>query len=102
MIAAAQVPDAKISVFDHGLLYGDGVFAKRVNPDRRIEKKRAQDQQLLFDFTEFAEAAAAKAKITSRTSLALARSISLVMRKSSGRTPSSAEDSSASRATGSG
>jgi hypothetical protein len=24
-----------------------------LNPDRRIEKKRGEDQQLLFDFTEF-------------------------------------------------
>lgn len=36
-----------------------------LNPDRRISKKRdASKQQLLFDFTEFGEAAAAKATVT--------------------------------------
>src|SRR6185312_3856886 len=40
-----------------------------LNPDRRIEKKRGLagpggDQQLLFDFSDFSEAAAAKAKVT--------------------------------------
>jgi hypothetical protein len=35
-----------------------------LNPDRRIEKKRAKNQPTLFDYTEFGEAAAAKANVT--------------------------------------
>ena len=35
-----------------------------LNPDRRIEKKRGVDQEMLFDFTDFGEAAAAKANVT--------------------------------------
>jgi len=36
-----------------------------LNPDRRIERKHnVQQQQLLFDFSEFGEAAAAKANVT--------------------------------------
>lgn len=35
-----------------------------LNPDRRIEKKRDSGQQILFDFSDFGEAAAAKAKVT--------------------------------------
>lgn len=35
-----------------------------LNPGRRIEKKRDTRQQLLFDFGEFGEAAAAKANVT--------------------------------------
>lgn len=35
-----------------------------LNPERRIERKRDAKQQLLFDFSEFEEAAAAKANIT--------------------------------------
>jgi len=35
-----------------------------LNPDRRIEKKRAANQPTLFDFPEFPEAAAAKANVT--------------------------------------
>ena len=38
-----------------------------LNPDRRIEKKRGEKQQLIFDFTEFSEAAAAKAKVTRKS-----------------------------------
>jgi superfamily II DNA or RNA helicase len=49
-----------------------------LNPDRRIEKKRGQkgpdgNQQLLFDFTEFSEAAAAKAKVTRKVDEAAKR-----------------------------
>jgi len=44
-----------------------------LNPDRRIEKKRGEDQQLLFDFTEFSEAAAAKAKVTRKVDEAAKR-----------------------------
>jgi superfamily II DNA or RNA helicase len=35
-----------------------------LNPERRIERKRDARQQLLFDFSEFEEAAAAKANVT--------------------------------------
>jgi superfamily II DNA or RNA helicase len=35
-----------------------------LNPNRRIEKKRASRQQVLFDFSEFDEAAIAKANVT--------------------------------------
>jgi hypothetical protein len=35
-----------------------------LNPDRRIEKKRGDQQQLLFDYTAFGEAAAAKDRVT--------------------------------------
>jgi superfamily II DNA or RNA helicase len=35
-----------------------------LNPDRRIEKKRGEQQQMLFDFTAFGEAAAAKNRVT--------------------------------------
>jgi superfamily II DNA or RNA helicase len=35
-----------------------------LNPDRRIEKKRAENMPTLFDFPEFPEAAAAKANVT--------------------------------------
>src|SRR5208337_4322115 len=35
-----------------------------LNPDRRIEKKRGEQQQLLFDYTAFGEAAAAKNRVT--------------------------------------
>lgn len=35
-----------------------------LNPNRRVEKKRDERQQLIFDFTEFDEAATAKAKVT--------------------------------------
>jgi superfamily II DNA or RNA helicase len=35
-----------------------------LNPDRRIEKRRGAQQQVLFDYTEFDEAAAAKANVT--------------------------------------
>ncbi|GJL59765.1 MAG: helicase [Nitrospirales bacterium] len=35
-----------------------------LNPDRRIEKERGPEQQVLFDFTEFGEAADAKANVT--------------------------------------
>ena len=44
-----------------------------LNPDRRIEKKRGDQQQLLFDFTEFSEAAAAKAKVTRKVDEAAKR-----------------------------
>lgn len=35
-----------------------------LNPNRRIEKKRGAQQQVLFDFSEFDEAAVAKANVT--------------------------------------
>ena len=35
-----------------------------LNPERRIERKRDARQQLIFDFSEFEEAAAAKANVT--------------------------------------
>jgi superfamily II DNA or RNA helicase len=35
-----------------------------LNPNRRITKKRDAQQQMLFDFSEFSEAAAAKANVT--------------------------------------
>jgi len=35
-----------------------------LNPDRRIERKRGPDQRMLFDFTEFGEAALAKANVS--------------------------------------
>lgn len=35
-----------------------------LNPDRRIERQQAENQPTLFDFTEFSEAAAAKANVT--------------------------------------
>ncbi len=35
-----------------------------LNPNRKVEKKRLDKQQLVFDFTEFDEAATAKAKVT--------------------------------------
>lgn len=35
-----------------------------LNPDRRIERKRGPEQQVLFDFSAFGEAAAAKANVT--------------------------------------
>ncbi len=35
-----------------------------LNPDRRIEKKRNAQQQVLFDFSDFSEAATAKANVT--------------------------------------
>ena len=44
-----------------------------LNPDRRIEKKRGDKQQLVFDFTEFSEAAAAKAKVTRKVDEAAKR-----------------------------
>jgi len=44
-----------------------------LNPDRRIEKKRGDKQQLVFDFTDFSEAAAAKAKVTRKVDEAAAR-----------------------------
>ena len=44
-----------------------------LNPDRRIEKKRAKDRQFQFDFTEFPEAAAAKAKVTRKVDEAAKR-----------------------------
>ncbi|MEI7899633.1 MAG: SNF2-related protein [bacterium] len=44
-----------------------------LNPDRRIERRRGADQQLLFDFTDFGEAAAAKANVTRKIDEAAAR-----------------------------
>ncbi len=44
-----------------------------LNPDRRIEKRRDEKQQLLFDFTEFSEAAEAKAKVTRKVDEAAKR-----------------------------
>jgi hypothetical protein len=49
-----------------------------LNPDRRIGKKREKsgpggDQQFLFDFTEFSEAATAKAKVTRKVDEAAKR-----------------------------
>ena len=44
-----------------------------LNPDRRIEKKRGEQNQLIFDFTEFSEAAAAKAKVTRKVDEAAKR-----------------------------
>jgi superfamily II DNA or RNA helicase len=44
-----------------------------LNPDRRIERRRGADQQLFFDFTDFGEAAAAKATITRKIDEAAAR-----------------------------
>ena len=35
-----------------------------LNPDRRIERKRGEQQQMLFDYTAFGEAAAAKNRVT--------------------------------------
>lgn len=35
-----------------------------LNPDRRIERKRNAQQQVLFDFSDFSEAATAKANVT--------------------------------------
>jgi superfamily II DNA or RNA helicase len=35
-----------------------------LNPSRRVDKKGSDKQQLIFDFTEFDEAASAKAKVT--------------------------------------
>jgi superfamily II DNA or RNA helicase len=35
-----------------------------LNPDRRIERKRKDDGPMLFDYTDFGEAAAAKASVT--------------------------------------
>jgi superfamily II DNA or RNA helicase len=35
-----------------------------LNPDRRIERKRGAHQEVLFDFSEFGEAATAKANVT--------------------------------------
>jgi superfamily II DNA or RNA helicase len=44
-----------------------------LNPDRRIEKKPGEQNQLLFDFTDFGEAAAAKAKVTRKVDEAAKR-----------------------------
>ncbi len=44
-----------------------------LNPDRRIARRRGADQQMLFDFTDFGEAAAAKANITRKIDEAAAR-----------------------------
>jgi len=44
-----------------------------LNPDRRIEKKRIAQQQFLFDFSEFGEAAAAKANVTRKVDEAAER-----------------------------
>lgn len=44
-----------------------------LNPDRRIERKRTVQQQTLFDFTNFGEAANAKAKVTRKIDEAAAR-----------------------------
>ena len=44
-----------------------------LNPDRRIARRRGADQQMLFDFTDFGEAAAAKATITRKIDEAAAR-----------------------------
>lgn len=44
-----------------------------LNPNRRIEKKRDDQQQVLFDFTAFDEAAAAKANVTRKVDEAAER-----------------------------
>lgn len=44
-----------------------------LNPDRRIEKRRDAQQQVLFDFSEFGEAAAAKANVTRKVDEAAER-----------------------------
>lgn len=46
-----------------------------LNPDRRIEKKRGEQQQLLFDYTEFGEAAAAKNRVTRKVDEAANREV---------------------------
>jgi superfamily II DNA or RNA helicase len=44
-----------------------------LNPDRRIKSSRDSDQQLLFDLSEFSEAATAKANVTRKIDEAAAR-----------------------------
>jgi superfamily II DNA or RNA helicase len=44
-----------------------------LNPDRRIEKKRGAQQQMIFDFSDFGEAAAAKANVTRKVDEAAER-----------------------------
>jgi hypothetical protein len=44
-----------------------------LNPDRRIEKRRGAHQQVLFDYTEFGEAATAKANVTRKVDEAAER-----------------------------
>ncbi len=44
-----------------------------LNPDRRIETKRKEGQQMLFDFTSFGEAAAAKDRVTRKVDEAFNR-----------------------------
>jgi len=44
-----------------------------LNPDRRIEKKRGEQQQMLFDYTAFGEAAAAKNRVTRKVDEAASR-----------------------------
>ena len=44
-----------------------------LNPNRRIERSRSADQQLLFNFSDFGEAAAAKANISRKIDEAAAR-----------------------------
>jgi hypothetical protein len=44
-----------------------------LNPDRRIEKKRGEQQQLLFDYTAFGEAAAVKDRVTRKVDEAASR-----------------------------
>ena len=44
-----------------------------LNPERRIEKRRDAHQQVLFDFSEFGEAAAAKANVTRKVDEAAER-----------------------------
>ena len=44
-----------------------------LNPDRRIERKRGQQQQILFDYTAFGEAADAKNRVTRKVDEAASR-----------------------------
>ena len=44
-----------------------------LNSDRRVEKRRGQGQQLIFDFGDFGEAAAAKANVTRKVDEAAER-----------------------------
>jgi superfamily II DNA or RNA helicase len=44
-----------------------------LNPERRVQKKRAESQQLIFDFSDFGEAAAAKANVTRKVDEAAER-----------------------------
>jgi len=44
-----------------------------LNPDRRVEKKRDDKRQMVFDFTHFGEAADAKAKVTRKVEEAAKR-----------------------------